>query len=178
MAKDMEGLEELELEKEETPYVLELTDLVEVGPGYEIPKEDASAKKEVEEVTKLTDIEPLEEDELSLEQEEIKVSHVLGKEEALEPMGPGEIEIPSSVSDGRQEIPEPVVPEEIPLASLSGEAATKVETSLDMAGLESLISQVVQRAVEKATKEAMVEVAERVIGEAIERLRESMLKHS
>lgn len=182
MAKNVEGLENLDLEKDETPYVLELTDLIEVGPGYEVPKEEKTLEFEREGDTKPTDIEKLEE-ELSLEQEELKVFEVSEEKKSPEQQGPEEeIVIPVATIEVPKEVTEPFVKEELKedvlRTSATSEISTGVQAPLDMERLESLISEVVNRAVEKATKEAMLEIAERLIGEAIERLKESMLKHT
>jgi len=87
------------------------------------------------------------------------------KEFELEGLAQKEPEKPELISTEIEQ-PEPSVPEEAP--------NQEYPVAIDEERLEQIVVETVERAVEKAARQAMAEVAERLISEAIKALKESL----
>ncbi|MFN3535100.1 MAG: hypothetical protein ACK4WB_06910 [Desulfatiglandales bacterium] len=172
MDKKEDKLESMDLDLEEISEILELEDVVELGPDYQGQEGAVSqmAPKETEE--------PL----FQLEEERPVIGGLeLGVEDTQkEPP----IETPSTEFEEAkvEEIPGALrADREFPAPSeeLAFEPAMAQKTSLfDQDAFQEMVRESIERAVEKAAREVMLEVAERLIGKAIESLKSALKETS
>lgn len=177
MSEKKKETEELDLDLGDLEEILELTDVVEVGPKYkreEVQLEAQELRQEKEPALEL--------EEIRLGEEEVEEDlEIRPPELGVSPEPETQMELKEIETPIQEEKEEPlfVIKEDIPL--LKEELPVKEELTpetalrpMDQAALEEMIRDTVEKAVTKATKEVMLEVAERVIREAIEDLRKAI----
>lgn len=178
MADEKKAVEDLELDLEEFEDVLELTDVVEIGEKYR--KEEPEIAQQA--LFETSDAQKEPEVDLAIETESGPKAEALGKggEEGFQ-IELTEVQEKAEPAPEIEEFGEPKdkpLFEEAPLvtpleASLKPQEAVQA-IPIDQKVLEEMIRDTVEKAVEKAVREAMLEVAERLIGEAIEGLRKAI----
>ncbi len=172
MDKKEDKLESMDLDLEEISEILELEDVVEVGPDYQGQEGAVSqmAPKETEE--------PL----FQLEEEKPVIGGLeLGVEDTQKQFP---IETPSKeFEEARvEEMPKELRADgAFPTPSegliFEPDMAPKI-SPFDQDAFQEMVRESIERAVEKAAREVMLEVAERLIGKAIESLKTALKESS